>query len=121
MPDSALGAFIREQRQIAQLSLREMARLSRISNAYLSQVERGLHEPSLRVLHAVSEALGLPVEELVGRAGSPGAEEAPAGSSAPEVERAIRQESRLTTPQKEALIEIFRGLVGNGAQDRPRE
>src|SRR5918996_595608 len=65
----ALGAFIRAQRQLADLSLREMAALTRISNAYLSQVERGLHQPSLTVLRAIADALGLTTEQLLAKAG----------------------------------------------------
>ena len=48
----ALGAFIREQRKRANLSLRQLAELTSLSNPYLSQVERGLHQPSVRVLKA---------------------------------------------------------------------
>lgn len=117
MPGSVLGEFIREQRQLAQLSLREMARMTRISNAYLSQVERGLHEPSVRVLQAVSDALSIPVEDLVGRSGavrgdSPATEP---GSGPSPVERAIRQERRLSTAQKEALITVLRGFLEQGS------
>src|SRR5947199_10456008 len=65
----ALGAFIRAQRQLADLSLREMAALTRISNAYLSQIERGLHQPSLTVLRAIADALGLTTEQLLAKAG----------------------------------------------------
>jgi transcriptional regulator with XRE-family HTH domain len=54
---AALGAFIRTERQLSNLSLRELSRLTRISNAYLSQVERGLHDPTLRVLSQIGEAL----------------------------------------------------------------
>jgi transcriptional regulator with XRE-family HTH domain len=118
MPGSALGEFIREQRQLAQLSLREMARLTRISNAYLSQVERGLHEPSVRVLHAVADALSIPFEDLVGRTGPAHDDRSDAvkdsGPSA--VERAIRQERRLSTAQKEALISVFRGFLESGPE-----
>ncbi|HEY5421338.1 MAG TPA: helix-turn-helix transcriptional regulator [Marmoricola sp.] len=113
MPGTALGEFIREQRQLARLSLREMARLTSISNAYLSQVERGLHAPSVRVLHAVSDALGIPLEDLIVRT-SPSRADAPAtGTDAgpSEVERAIRQERRLTTAQKEALISVLQGFL----------
>ncbi|HEV7829145.1 MAG TPA: helix-turn-helix transcriptional regulator, partial [Pseudonocardiaceae bacterium] len=76
-----LGAFIRAQRQLADLSLREMAALTRISNAYLSQVERGLHQPSLTVLRAIADALGLTTEQLLAKAGwmQPGPGEASAG------------------------------------------
>ena len=60
-----LGRFLREQRALASLSLREMARMAQVSNAYLSQVERGLHAPSLRVMRALADALEVPVEDLV--------------------------------------------------------
>ena len=52
----ALGAFIRTQRKLANLSLRELASLTDLSNAYLSQIERGLHEPSVRVLRSIAQA-----------------------------------------------------------------
>jgi transcriptional regulator with XRE-family HTH domain len=55
----ALGAFIRAQRLTARLSLRDLADRTAVSNTYLSQVERGLHEPSLRVLRAIAGALGI--------------------------------------------------------------
>ena len=56
-PANALGQFIRAQRTLANLSLREMAALTSVSNAYLSQVERGLHQPSLKVLRSIADAL----------------------------------------------------------------
>ena len=65
----ALGAFIREQRKKANLSLRQLAELTSLSNPYLSQVERGLHQPSVRVLKAISDALNLSAESLMAQAG----------------------------------------------------
>ena len=65
----ALGAFIREQRLRADMSLRQLAGLTKLSNAYLSQIERGLHEPSVRVLKAISDALNLSAETLLAQAG----------------------------------------------------
>src|SRR6201985_2313371 len=65
----ALGAFIRSQRQLANLSLRQLAELTSLSNPYLSQVERGLHEPSVRVLKAISDALNVSAETLLAQAG----------------------------------------------------
>jgi transcriptional regulator with XRE-family HTH domain len=65
----ALGAFIREQRKRANLSLRQLAELTSLSNPYLSQVERGLHQPSVRVLKAISDALNLSAETLMAQAG----------------------------------------------------
>ena len=65
----ALGAFIREQRKRANLSLRQLAELTSLSNPYLSQVERGLHQPSVRVLKAISDALNVSAETLMAQAG----------------------------------------------------
>src|SRR5271165_5011363 len=65
----ALGAFIRTQRKMANLSLRQFAELTSLSNPYLSQVERGLHQPSVRVLKAISDALNPSTETLLAQAG----------------------------------------------------
>src|SRR5918999_4629776 len=66
---NSLGEFIRAQRQLAKLSLREMASMTSVSNAYLSQVERGLHQPSLKVLRSIADALELSTEQLLIQAG----------------------------------------------------
>src|SRR6267154_978125 len=65
---AALGGFIRMQRRLADMSLREMASLTSVSNAYLSQIERGLHQPSLRVLRSIAQALSIAPEDLLRRA-----------------------------------------------------
>lgn len=65
----ALGTFIRTQRQLARLSLRELASLTSVSNAYLSQIERGLHQPSLKVLRSIADALELNTEQILEQAG----------------------------------------------------
>ena len=65
----ALGAFIHEQRKRANLSLRQLAELTSLSNPYLSQVERGLHQPSVRVLKAISDALNVSAETMLAQAG----------------------------------------------------
>ncbi|MGB8996511.1 MAG: helix-turn-helix transcriptional regulator [Pseudonocardiaceae bacterium] len=108
----ALGAFIRAQRQLADLSLREMAGLTRISNAYLSQVERGLHQPSLTVLRAIADALGLTTEELLAKAGwmHAVADEATADQRA-STEATIRCDPRLTQAQRDALLGVYRSFI----------
>ena len=65
----ALGALLRAQRIAADLSLRELSERASVSNAYLSQLERGLHEPSLSVLKAIASALGMPLGPLLTRVG----------------------------------------------------
>jgi transcriptional regulator with XRE-family HTH domain len=111
-----LGAFIRAQRQLADLSLREMAALTRISNAYLSQVERGLHQPSLTVLRAIANALGLTTEELLVKAGwvqTDAAETAGGAATDPptSTEDTIRADPRLTEAQREALLGVYRSFI----------
>ena len=64
----ALGAFIRTQRKLANLSLRQLADMTTLSNPYLSQIERGLHQPSVRVLKLISEALDVSAETLLAQA-----------------------------------------------------
>ena len=113
----ALGAFIRTQRQMANLSLRQLADLTSLSNPYLSQVERGLHEPSVRVLKALSGALNVSAETLLAQAGLVDAvtgEKAGAPDEAGEEERteaAIAADKRLTDDQKAALIAVYRSMV----------
>ena len=64
-----LGRVIREQRTQAEMSLRDLAARTNVSNPYLSQIERGLHEPSVRVLRAIAKALNTSVETLLVQAG----------------------------------------------------
>jgi transcriptional regulator with XRE-family HTH domain len=102
----ALGRIIRTQRQLAKLSLRELAALTDVSNAYLSQIERGMHQPSVRVLRAIAEALGLPPDALLREAGLLDPQEETADT--PSTEAAIRADARLTDAQKEALLSVYR-------------
>jgi transcriptional regulator with XRE-family HTH domain len=110
---AALGAFIRDQRKRANLSLRQLAELTSLSNPYLSQVERGLHQPSVRVLKAISDALNVSAETLLAQAGLI---DAMAESAQPEqgqpTEEAIRADSRLSDEQKAALIAVYRSMLG---------
>jgi transcriptional regulator with XRE-family HTH domain len=115
----ALGAFIREQRKQANLSLRQLAERTRLSNPYLSQIERGLHQPSVRVLRAISDALNLSAESLLTQAGlidalagDADADAGDAGAPAvPETEQAIRADKRLTEDQKSALLVVYRSML----------
>jgi transcriptional regulator with XRE-family HTH domain len=119
----ALGGFIRSQRKLARLSLRQLSALSNISNPYLSQIERGLHEPSVRVLHAIAEALDISAENLLLQAGlvreqaGNGVVGHPDGVGVTDTstERAIRADSRLSDAQKEALISVYRSYTAGGA------
>ena len=114
----ALGDFIRTQRGLARLSLRELAGLTDISNAYLSQVERGLHEPSVRVLKAIAEALDLSSATLLAQAGLlRDGEAGPEGASVERTEATIRADPTLSEDQKEALLAVYRSYsTGSGSE-----
>ena len=108
----ALGDFIKAQRQMAELSLRELAARTNVSNPYLSQIERGLHKPSADVLKNLASALKISAETMYAQAGlldaSTGREGARTG---PGVEEAIRLDPALSGDQKETLARIYRGFV----------
>lgn len=113
----ALGSFIKGQRHLANLSLREMSKLTDVSNAYLSQIERGLHQPSVRVLRSVADALNVSAETLLAQAGlieDDEAEEAPvARDTPPGPERtvaAVLADPSLTPEQREALLSVYRSF-----------
>lgn len=111
---AAMGAFIRSQRELANMSLRELSRATQISNAYLSQVERGLHDPTLKVLTQIAEALHLTVEDLLregAAAAAPGAPDQPGGGGAGSVEAAVLADTRLTAAEKDALLTVYRSYV----------
>ena len=109
----ALGALIRAQRVTAGLSLRELAELTKVSNAYLSQIERGLHEPSISVLGAIAAALDVSLEALLGQAGllAPVGGGDGAGALVRDTEAAIMSDPELSEAQRVALLSIYRSFV----------
>ena len=102
----ALGEFIKSQRRIADLSQRELARLADVSDAYLSQLERGLHEPSVRVLNGLAQALNVPSDKLLAYLGRQ--DDAAAERS---TESAIATDDRLTDTQKQSLLDLYRAFI----------
>jgi transcriptional regulator with XRE-family HTH domain len=108
----SLGAFIRTQRQQAQMSLRDLAEKTNVSNPYLSQIERGLHEPSMRVLKAISDALNVSIETLLARAGlvSDGADTAE-GPASIDTATAIGADPALTDEQRSSLLAVYHSYV----------
>jgi transcriptional regulator with XRE-family HTH domain len=110
-PWTALGDFIRSQRQLARLSLRQLAELTSVSNPDLSQIERGLYRPSAQVLKSIAEALHMSAETMYAEAGllDHRVNEEEVGD--PRVEQAIRLDPALSTEQKEALIQVYRGFL----------
>ncbi|MDR2983417.1 MAG: helix-turn-helix domain-containing protein [Nocardiopsaceae bacterium] len=110
----ALGDFIRRRRKQANLSLRQLAEKTRLSNPYLSQIERGLHQPSMRVIKVISEALNVSAETLLTHAGLLRDGDGTAGETpvVPTVEQAIEADARLSDQQKAALISVYRSMSG---------
>ncbi len=113
MPDKRdeLGEFIRVQRELAQLSLRQLADLAKVSNAYLSQIERGIYRPSAKVLKHLADALDVSAETLYAKAGL--LENDP-DADIPRTDEAIRVDPSLTEEQKETLLRVYRSLAGGG-------
>jgi len=108
-----LGAFIRSQRRLANLSLRQLAERTNVSNPYLSQIERGLHEPSVRVLRSIARALNVSAETLMAQAGLlEDEEEPPVGT---DTEGAIRADPDLSDGQKDALLAVYRSYKAQTA------
>src|SRR5215211_3210258 len=106
-----LGALLRAQRVAADLSLRELADRTKVSNAYLSQLERGLHEPSLGVLRAIASALGVPLGSLLTRAGVLERVEGDGDPLVRDTEAAILRDPDLSEPQRTALLSVYRSFV----------
>jgi transcriptional regulator with XRE-family HTH domain len=109
---NGVGEFIRAQRELANLSLRQLADIAKISNPYLSQIERGLHKPSADVLKSLASALKISAETMYTQAGllEQTAGEV-GGRPGPGVEEAIRLDAQLSPDQKETLARIYRGFV----------
>lgn len=114
-----LGAFIREQRENARLSVRRLSELANVSNPYLSQIERGLRRPSAEILQQIARGLRISAETLYVRAGILDPTPVDGG-----VEAAIWEDQRLTRAQKEAMLGVYHSFVGDdagpgGAEDGP--
>ncbi len=107
-----LGEFLREQRQGAKLSLRQLAEAAGVSNPYLSQVERGLRKPSAEVLQQIAKGLRISAEVLYVRAGI--LEE---GSARAEVETAVMADPHLTERQRRVLLDIYASFRSENARE----
>jgi transcriptional regulator with XRE-family HTH domain len=108
-PWSSVGEFIKSQRELANLSLRQLAEMASISNPYLGQIERGIYKPSADVLKNIASALRISAESMYAQAGL--LEDTPAQAGDAGVEQAIKNDAVLSTDQKETLIRIYRGFV----------
>src|SRR6187431_3024809 len=110
----SLGEYLREQRVSAQLSLRQLAEQTGVSNPYLSQIERGLRRPSAEVLQQLAKALRISAEQLYIRAGIVSPEDGVGGS----VELAVLGDTGLTERQKQSLLDVYASFLAlNAAAD----
>jgi transcriptional regulator with XRE-family HTH domain len=116
---AAIGEFIREQREQAHVSLRQLARLAGVSNPYLSQIERGLRKPSADILQQIAKGLRISAEQLYVRAGILESREGD-----PELIAAILADEGLGERQKQVLVDIYESfrrenaqLIANSADD----
>ncbi|WP_336922471.1 helix-turn-helix domain-containing protein [Aquipuribacter sp. SD81] len=108
-----LGGFLREQRQQARMSLRQLADAAGVSNPYLSQVERGLRRPSAEVLQQIAKGLEISAEALYVRAGL--LEQAEAS----EVPAAVAADPHLSERQKRVLLDVYASFVTAGPAEAP--
>jgi transcriptional regulator with XRE-family HTH domain len=116
----SLGDYLREQRVGAQLSLRQLAEQTGVSNPYLSQIERGLRRPSAEVLQQLAKALRISAEQLYVQAGILN----PADGQVRSVELAILADPVLTERQKQSLLDVyqaFRAVAGQVAVPDPHD
>jgi transcriptional regulator with XRE-family HTH domain len=118
-PDSPLGEYIRRQRELQELSLRQLAGLAGISNPYLSQIERGLREPSEKVLDAIARSLELSADGLYEQGGRRRGEED--DEDEPAVVAAIRADRTLTARQRQALLEVYDAFTARRSRRRRSE
>jgi len=95
-----------------------MAELAHVSNPYLSQLERGLHEPSVRVLQSISRALNLSAETLLAHAGVTDEADESEPADTVDTEAAIRRDPSLDDDQKQALLSVYRSYVQANSADR---
>ncbi len=115
----AFGAYVRSQRQLAKLTLRQVAELASISNPYLSQIEHGVTLPSIAVISALADALSVSAETLLLQAA--GVMSPNSGERASHTEDAIRQDPRLDDAQKHALLAVLTSFLGSSSATKRDE
>ena len=98
----SIGEYIRQQRELAKISLRQLAQAAGVSNPYLSQIERGLRRPSAEILQQIARGLRISAEALYVQAGI--LEDRPPDSG---VRSSVLADPGLTERQKQILLEIY--------------
>ena len=112
-----VGEFIKNQREVASMSVRRLANLANISNPYLSQIERGLRKPSADILQQIARALKISAETLNDRAGILDPEHA---GGRPGVRDAIAGDPLLTNEQRQALLNVYESFVAATSASQQR-
>jgi transcriptional regulator with XRE-family HTH domain len=112
-----VGAYIREQRRKAQMSLRKLAERAGVSNPYLSQIERGMRQPSAKILKGIARALEVSADQLFAQAGM--LDPSPNGQGS-DVLRAVFRDPDLTDSQRRELAETYERLRIETAERRLR-
>lgn len=102
-----VGAFIRQQRENAHQSIRDLAKSAGVSNPYLSQIERGIRKPSAEILQQIARALEISAETLYVRAGILDGSPPPTSS----VREAIDNDPALTSDQRDQLLSLYRSFI----------
>src|SRR5665811_1742565 len=110
-----LGEYLREQRQSAQLSLRQLSEVAGISNPYISQIERGLKKPSAEILQSLAKALRISAESLYVRAGILEERTDDAGARAVDVTDAVLADPKLNDRQRAVLLDVYESFLGEPA------
>nr|WP_285685896.1 helix-turn-helix transcriptional regulator [Actinoplanes sp. NBRC 103695] len=108
-----IGTFIRDLRQTAKISLRQLADKAGVSNPYLSQIERGLRKPSAEVLQQIASALRVSTPAMYLRAGLLDSD------GQPGVLAAIAVDPDLTIAQKQSLSQIYETFRNENARNEP--
>ena len=116
-PAASLGEIIRRQRELSRLSMRQFAGMAGISNPYLSQIERGLREPSERVVDAIARSLKTSAEALYEEAGLIAEDD----STLDAVPAAIAADAALTPRQRRVMLDVYDAFVASGPAPPPRK
>ncbi len=106
------GEFVLAQRRLLNISQRQLAKASGVSDSYLSQLERGLYKPSADVLKSLAKAFNLPVTTVFSESGLLDDNDADAGVGATSVPDAINADPRLSPEQRSVLLAAYRAFVG---------
>ncbi|MEI2779042.1 MAG: helix-turn-helix transcriptional regulator [Tetrasphaera sp.] len=110
-----LGEYLREQRENARLSVRQLSEMAGVSNPYLSQIERGLKKPSAEILQQLAKGLSVSAESLYVRAGLLDPSEHGEEGDLPGTRAAIKSDPRLSSQQKASLLAVYDSYVAGGA------